>query len=167
LKNYGKLEYKYNLKKSLIIIQIILNNISFIYNRTTYNLTGGSWVLDIYKIIDIFNNSININTNYFYTDDSLALILSVFDTNCEGVIDAFEFFIALALISGMDLIDKLQFIFSVYDFNSSGLLHREGLTLLIKSSISGIMKTLPSNGMYLSIRLFIKLYFYIIFNFFL
>lgn len=100
-------------------------------------------------MINLFNDSININTDYFFSDDEIELILSVFDTNCEGMIDAFEFFIGLALISGMDLIDKLQFVFSVYDFNSSRLLQREGLTLLIKSSTNSVLKSFSSHGIYL------------------
>lgn len=38
------------------------------------------------------------------------------DTDNNGLIDALEMMIVLALLSGMDSIEKVYFVFSAYDF---------------------------------------------------
>ena len=49
-------------------------------------------------------------------------IFILFDTDKNGIVDALELVVGLALISGMDAIEKVFFSFSVYDFDSRSAL---------------------------------------------
>lgn len=47
------------------------------------------------------------------------------------------------LIIGMDTVDKLFFVFNAYDFNSSGSLCYDELSLLLRSAVKGLQKVCP------------------------
>jgi microtubule-associated protein-like 6 len=55
-------------------------------------------------------------------------------------VDALEFLAAFALISGMSHDAKANFIFNIYDFDESGELTIDEMTLALRSSITGLAK---------------------------
>ncbi len=61
------------------------------------------------------------------------------------MIDALELFVILAVTSGMDVIDKINFAFAAYDFSGKGSLTPDELTLLLKTVGKGLAKICPSN----------------------
>ncbi|KAJ8604819.1 hypothetical protein CTAYLR_001017 [Chrysophaeum taylorii] len=64
----------------------------------------------------------------------------VLDTDKNNVVDALELLATVAAISGMDTIEKIHFVFDLYDFSESGALVRDEVTLLLKSTVTGLCK---------------------------
>jgi microtubule-associated protein-like 6 len=62
------------------------------------------------------------------------------DTDENDLIDALEFLATFAMISGMALDDKVKFMFDCYDFDESGMLTIDEMTLSLKSTIAGLAK---------------------------
>lgn len=58
----------------------------------------------------------------------------------NNMIDALEFLATLVAVSGMNIIEKVQFIFDLYDFGECGALVLDELTLLLKSTVIGLTK---------------------------
>ena len=58
----------------------------------------------------------------------------------ESLIDSFEFLAALCLVSGMQPGEKINFIFDLFDFNESGQLDVNEVTLAFRASASGTTK---------------------------
>ena len=52
----------------------------------------------------------------------------------------YKLFVTTALISGMDTIEKLHFVFSIFDFSAKGELNAEATTLLLRSVVNGLNK---------------------------
>ena len=108
---------------------------------TSYNLTGGAFALTLADVVTILENADSAALGDVECAVSIAgraeLLFSVFDTDRNGLVDAFELFVTLGLLSGMDSIDKLYFAFSVYDFDSRGALSLEETALLLRSCASG------------------------------
>ena len=71
------------------------------------------------------------------------------DTDHNDLIDALECLATLASASGMKPQRKLTFVFDLYDFSESGELLLDEVTLLLKSTVTGLCKislheTIPS-----------------------
>ena len=71
------------------------------------------------------------------------------DTDHNDLIDALECLATLASSSGMKPQRKLTFVFDLYDFSESGELLLDEVTLLLKSTVTGLCKislgeTIPS-----------------------
>ena len=58
----------------------------------------------------------------------------------ESLIDSFEFLCALCIVSGMQLKEKINFIFDLFDFNETGQLTINEATLAFRASASGTTK---------------------------
>jgi WD40 repeat protein len=75
-------------------------------------------------------------------------LFNCFDTDSNQLIDSLELLITLSLASGMDMIDKLMFCYSLYDFDHSGELSRDEVSLLLRTAVYGMKKickiTVPS-----------------------
>lgn len=108
----------------------------------SYSLYGEGWGVDYGQVEEIFNNAPYMVNTIGYTEEDLKMLFQVFDTDNNGLIDALEMFITLALVSGMDIVDKLQFAFSTYDFDYSGMLSREEVSLLLRSAVKGLCKVI-------------------------
>ena len=67
-------------------------------------------------------------------------IFSLYDDDNNGLIDALEFLSSFALISGMSVEEKVRYVFGIYDFDESGLMSVDEMTLSLRSSISGLTK---------------------------
>eukprot|EP00949_MAST-11_sp_MAST-11-sp1_P004459 g4459.t1 len=63
-----------------------------------------------------------------------------FDTDENDLVDALEFLATFALLSAMDLPAKVKFMFDAYDFDESGQLTIDEMTLSLKSTITGLAK---------------------------
>ena len=101
---------------------------------------GEGWGVDYDQVEEIFSNAQYLVDFIGYTEDDLKKLFEVFDTDKNGLIDALELLITLALSSGMDIVDKLQFVFSSYDFDYSGMLSKEEVSLLLRSAVKGLSK---------------------------
>jgi len=64
----------------------------------------------------------------------------VFDTDCNGLIDALEFIGTIAAISGMRLKEMLEFVLRTYDFDGTEVLSVDEVTLALKSLATGLCK---------------------------
>ena len=101
---------------------------------TSYGINGESWSLNVESMKEIVMNA-QYNTG---TDESVIVALfDCFDTDLNGLIDTLEWLVSIALVSGMDVTDKVQFVFSLYDFEKSGLLGRDAVCLLLRSAVKG------------------------------
>lgn len=67
---------------------------------TSYNLLGEGWGLNADEMISIFRGAPFVNDHYGFTDDQLRNMFNVFDTDNNGLIDALELFVTIALSSG-------------------------------------------------------------------
>jgi Ca2+-binding EF-hand superfamily protein len=72
--------------------------------------------------------------------DYAESIFRTFDTDENDLVDALEFLASFAMISGMDLVGKVKFMFDCYDFDESGQLTIDEMTLSLKSTITGLAK---------------------------
>lgn len=72
--------------------------------------------------------------------DYAESIFRTFDTDENDLVDALEFLASFSMISGMDLVGKVKFMFDCYDFDESGQLTIDEMTLSLKSTITGLAK---------------------------
>ena len=71
---------------------------------TSYNLLGEGWGLSLNEFVSIFNGAAFVASNYGYSEKQLSALFKLFDTDVNGLIDALEMFVTIALISGMILL---------------------------------------------------------------
>ncbi|OQR86640.1 microtubule-associated protein [Achlya hypogyna] len=69
-----------------------------------------------------------------------ALLFEAMDTDENGLVDALEFLGSLALLSAMTVPQKITFVYNCYDFNESGEITIDELTLSMKSTLTGLCK---------------------------
>lgn len=67
---------------------------------TSYNLLGEGWGLSLNEFMSIYNGASFVATNYGYSEKQLSALFKVFDNDANGLIDALEMFVTIALISG-------------------------------------------------------------------
>lgn len=67
---------------------------------TAYNLLGEGWGLTQDEMIGIFKGADFVANSYSYSDEQLKSLFQAFDTDQNGLIDALELFVAIALSSG-------------------------------------------------------------------
>eukprot|EP00600_Ochromonadales_sp_CCMP1393_P002263 CAMPEP_0174977188 /NCGR_PEP_ID=MMETSP0004_2-20121128/13465_1 /TAXON_ID=420556 /ORGANISM="Ochromonas sp., Strain CCMP1393" /LENGTH=2877 /DNA_ID=CAMNT_0016228333 /DNA_START=290 /DNA_END=8924 /DNA_ORIENTATION=- len=94
-------------------------------------------------MIAIFQGAEFVAANYKFTDAQLKNLFTSFDTDDNGLIDALELFVSLALSSGMDTIDKIHFAFTAHDFDNAGSLSFDEANLLLRSVVKGMSKVSP------------------------
>eukprot|EP00601_Ochromonadales_sp_CCMP2298_P000580 CAMPEP_0173171108 /NCGR_PEP_ID=MMETSP1141-20130122/1587_1 /TAXON_ID=483371 /ORGANISM="non described non described, Strain CCMP2298" /LENGTH=500 /DNA_ID=CAMNT_0014093031 /DNA_START=62 /DNA_END=1560 /DNA_ORIENTATION=- len=111
----------------------------------SYNLLGEGWGLNLEEMTAIFNEAEFVALNYSFSRVQLKKLFEAFDTDANGLIDALELFVAIALASGMDTIDKLHFCFCCYDFDLCGSLSFDETALLLRSVSKGLSKVSPSS----------------------
>lgn len=73
-------------------------------------------------------------------EEMCTKIFSVFDTDSNGLVDALELLATIAMLSGMPVSRKLDFAFRAYDFDQSGKLTVDEMTLALKSTMTGLCK---------------------------
>lgn len=67
-------------------------------------------------------------------------VFEAFDTDENNLVDALEFLTTFALTSAMTLEEKVQYTFRCYDFDESGELTVDEMTLSMKSTLTGLAK---------------------------
>jgi len=67
-------------------------------------------------------------------------LFQTFDDDHNDLADALEFLSALAVVSGMSRVQKMGFVFAVYDFDESGRLTVDEMILALRSTLSGLCK---------------------------
>eukprot|EP01038_Epipyxis_sp_PR26KG_P009336 gene9336-12580_t len=115
---------------------------------TSYNLLGEGWSLTSDDLKNIFISAPYIATSYSFSDTQLSALFDCFDTDNNGLIDALELFITVALVSGMDTIDKIYFAFNAYDFDNVGSLSFDESNLLLRSVVKGLGKASKSSAIF-------------------
>eukprot|EP00940_MAST-03C_sp_MAST-3C-sp2_P003191 g3191.t1 len=72
--------------------------------------------------------------------DLSNLLFDELDTDKNELVDALEFLSTVALVSGMEIRDKIYFAFMCYDFDESDALTIDEMTLALKSAVTGLAK---------------------------
>lgn len=106
----------------------------------SFNLHGEGWGLSLDDLRNIVDGATFVKENLEIKDNQLIKLFQCFDTDSNELIDSLELLIALALASGMDLIEKLLFCFSLYDFDHSGELSTDEVSLLLRTAVFGLKK---------------------------
>ena len=73
-------------------------------------------------------------------DDPLLKLFPLFDTDNNGLIDAFEFMATLAVCSRMDRRATLSFVCSLYDFNQNAMFTVDEITIMMRTVVYGVAK---------------------------
>ncbi|KAL7994422.1 putative EH domain, EF-hand domain pair, WD40/YVTN repeat-like-containing domain superfamily [Plasmopara halstedii] len=73
-------------------------------------------------------------------DQLSGALFTALDTDENGLVDALEFLGTMAMISAMSTSQKLTFVYNCYDFNETGQLSLDELTLAFKSTLTGLCK---------------------------
>ncbi|KAG7390617.1 hypothetical protein PHYBOEH_006957 [Phytophthora boehmeriae] len=73
-------------------------------------------------------------------DQLSAGLFTALDTDENGLVDALEFLGTMAMMSAMPIPQKLTFVYNCYDFNETGQLSLDELTLALKSTLTGLCK---------------------------
>jgi len=72
--------------------------------------------------------------------DLSNLLFDLLDTDKNELVDALEFLTSMALVSGMDVTEKVRFVFMCYDFAENDGLTIDEMTLALKSAVTGVAK---------------------------
>ena len=64
----------------------------------------------------------------------------ILDTDKNGLVDALEALAAITVVAGLSKTEKLLHIFNLFDFDESGEMTIDEITLLFKSTITGACK---------------------------
>uniref|UniRef100_A0A7S1XT22 Calmodulin n=1 Tax=Phaeomonas parva TaxID=124430 RepID=A0A7S1XT22_9STRA len=68
-------------------------------------------------------------------DDASQLFWHIFDTDKNNLVDAFEMQISFCLLSTMGLQEKLDFIFSLYNFSGNGEISMDEMIILLRTVV--------------------------------
>jgi Ca2+-binding EF-hand superfamily protein len=92
---------------------------------------GATMALDLASVAELLGLSPNATRPVF---------AEVFDTDGNGMVDAYETLGAICLCSGMTTVDKVRFIFQLFDFDGSGTIVEDECTILMRSVIHSAQK---------------------------
>lgn len=67
-------------------------------------------------------------------------LFDTLDTDENELVDALEFLTTMAMVSGLQMHEKVLFVFSAYDFDESDALTIDEMTLAFKSTVTGLCK---------------------------
>ncbi|KAE9331755.1 Echinoderm microtubule-associated protein-like 6 [Phytophthora fragariae] len=73
-------------------------------------------------------------------DQLSAALFTALDTDENALVDALELLGTMAMMSAMPVPQKLTFVYNCYDFNETGQLSLDELTLAFKSTLTGLCK---------------------------
>ncbi|KAJ8613374.1 hypothetical protein CTAYLR_002298 [Chrysophaeum taylorii] len=92
---------------------------------------GGRLALELKHFAKILNLS---------AEDACPIFEKVFDTDSNKLVDALELMSALTMLSSMSIQSKVDAVHSLFDFNQSGELSIDALTILLRTVLSGCGK---------------------------
>lgn len=73
-------------------------------------------------------------------DQVCKAVFTTFDDDANDLVDALEFMASFAMLSGMSQLEKLRFIFGIFDFDESGVLSVDEMILCLRTTIGGLCK---------------------------
>lgn len=73
-------------------------------------------------------------------NEARGIFHNTFDTDRNGLVDALEVLASMAMLSCMAIKDKIDFVYSLYDFNSSGDITIDEMTIMLRTVASGCGK---------------------------
>jgi len=76
----------------------------------------------------------------FSSADAAARAFGVLDTDTNGLLDAYETFAGLALISKGHLTERMKLLFDIFDLNKEGELHFDECFFMLRRSMLGLRK---------------------------
>lgn len=71
---------------------------------------------------------------------SKTIFSSIFDTDRNSLVDAFEAIGCMILLSRIRIQEKIDFIYNLYDFNGSGDITIDEMTILLRTLVVGASK---------------------------
>ena len=92
---------------------------------------GGTMSLNLHSFAELLGMAPNATRPVF---------IEVFDTDGNGLVDAYETLGAICLCSGMTTREKVRFIFQLFDFDRSGTIVEDEMTILLRSVIHSAQK---------------------------
>lgn len=92
---------------------------------------GGRFALAPRQFTTLLDTSEKEGKDIFY---------DTFDTDRNGLVDALEILASIAMLSCMPIKDKIDFVYSLYDFNSSGDITIDEMTIMLRTVASGCGK---------------------------
>ena len=72
--------------------------------------------------------------------EATEMFRNIFDTDKNSLVDAFEVIGSLAMLSQMSIREKVDLVYSLYDFNGSGDITMDEMTILLKTLVTGCSK---------------------------
>jgi|Transcript_9124 Ca2+-binding EF-hand superfamily protein len=73
-------------------------------------------------------------------DKQVQTLFAQMDLDENALVDAIEFMSTLAMASGMSARDKLEFVFTCFDFDGAGQLSVDEVTLAFRCALTGLCK---------------------------
>lgn len=115
-----------------------------LWNRFNDVAEGFGIGLDVFtSICSVLKHELSEGDDPLPQSDMDAICRKCFlalDTDQNDLIDALEFLATFALISSLTWEEKVRFAFDCYDFDESGMLTIDEMTLSMKSTITGLAK---------------------------
>jgi len=108
---------------------------------TAFNLSAEAWGLREAAFLEVCAPlAPHMGLDPAALQEKAAALFILLDDDVNGVVDALEFMATLAMMSAMEVSDKLRFVYTAYDFSECGSLLVDEITLAIKSTVSGLCK---------------------------
>lgn len=117
----------------------------------SYNILGEGWGLSIDDLNTVLYGAEILVAYTKFTKDQVEMLFRAFDTDRNDLIDALEMLVTISLLSGIDTVEKIQFAFCLYDFDSRGSISYDETSLLLRSVTNGCAKAFPSQAAFTSL----------------
>lgn len=107
-----------------------------------FNDTAEGFGLNVEEFQDMIRISMQ---EYIGVSDKRLNALSdalfrVYDNDCNSLVDSFEFLSSIGILSSMSTVEKLRYLYRIYDFDESGMISISELTLMFRACMAGLSK---------------------------
>ncbi|CBJ26175.1 conserved unknown protein [Ectocarpus siliculosus] len=107
----------------------------------TFNDVADGFGINLHEFLEICSElGEELQLNRAKLDKLSTALFKLLDTDNNGLIDAIEFVSAMACASGMSVTDTLEFVLNCYDFDGTGRLTIDEISLAFKSTVTGMCK---------------------------
>ncbi|CAM9912331.1 unnamed protein product, partial [Ectocarpus sp. 4 AP-2014] len=107
----------------------------------TFNDVADGFGINLHEFLEICSElGEELQLNRAKLDKLSTALFKLLDTDNNGLIDAIEFLSAMACASGMSVTDTLEFVLNCYDFDGTGRLTIDEISLAFKSTVTGMCK---------------------------
>jgi len=136
---HGKVQWREGAKPFLNLDEASVNAL-----WTAFNDVAEGFGLNVDELSEMCHVALQASTfGHAAKQDMLPLVEQLFrclDTDENNLIDSLETLTTLCAASAMELAEKAQFSFMCYDFDESGQINVDELTLMLKSCATGLCK---------------------------